>query len=368
MSIKDEFIEGVKSTVNPSKMKPLVGLVPAAALGAYLGGALSGRIADSLQAQPDNPNIINALLPDPFGLIIGFIAFFLILWLQRRAALGEAFKSSYLSLKGLLEKKGLPIPAASKGRIGLFQYEEESGLLAEKFVAQVWAERKEMEKYKGALSKYADSSLAKDLGHESHFSQVQTKKINMAVLFTDIRGFTKMSEALKTEEVVSILNDYFALAAEVVHRNSGRINKFIGDAVMAVFEDPPPYRSGATATKNAVLAGSELVASFRMKARVWKEKIETPFEADLGAGINYGSLIFGNMGSPERMEYTAIGDTVNFASRLCSASKGGQVRISEDVFKLVDGYFEMSEEDPIAVKGKAGTFKTWLVGAKKPGA
>ena len=241
-------------------------------------------------------------------------------------------------------------------------------VLADKFVAQVWADRKDLEKYKDALSKYADSSLAKSLTHESHFSQVQTKKVNMAVLFTDIRGFTKMSELLSTEEVVSILNDYFALAAEVVHRNNGRINKFIGDAVMAVFEDPANYHSGATASKNAVNAGSELVAAFRAKARQWTEQIHKPFEVDLGAGINYGSLIFGNMGSPERMEYTAIGDTVNFASRLCSAAKGGQTRISEEVFGWVDGYFALSPEEPLAVKGKAGTFKTWLVGAKKPGA
>ena len=353
--------------MNP-KWRILIPLLPGALLGAYFSGILSGRIQDAMLAKPDTNAWLGVLLPDPFGFLVGLIIFLALSWVQRQAINGAAFKRSFETLDSRLGKKGFSDGSSVKTKVGLFEYEEETIAMADRFVAQVWADRKEVEKYKNALSKYADSSLANSLKHETDFSQVQTKQIQMAVLFTDIRGFTKMSELLTTQEVVSILNDYFALAAEVVHRNGGRINKFIGDAVMAVFEDPAGYKTGSTATKNAVNSGIELVAQFRMKSRQWKEQIHKPFEVDLAAGVNYGSLIFGNMGSPERMEYTAIGDTVNFSSRLCSEASGGQTRISEEAFKLVDGYFDLSPEQPISVKGKAGTFKTWLVGGKKPGA
>jgi class 3 adenylate cyclase len=347
----------------PPKFAPLLKLLPVALLGGYATGVLANGVYT--QAHLDNGDVLGALMPDPLSLLGGFCLFGALgWWLQKQSSSG-GLRAVYEGLLSRLNAKGFASSANSGAATGTM--EEQSLAIADRVIAQAHADRKEMQKYKEALAKYADSSLTQQLTHETHYSNVQTKRQSMAVMFTDIRGFTKMSETLSTEDVVWILNDYFAIAAEAVHKNNGRINKFIGDAVMAVFEDPPGYSTGGTACKNACNAGLQLVNNYRMRTRVWKEKILQPFESDLGAGIHFGSLIFGNMGSPERMEYTAIGDTVNFASRLCSKAGGGQVRISEECFKLVDGYFDLAPEAPISVKGKTGEFKTWLVEGLKGG-
>jgi class 3 adenylate cyclase len=247
------------------------------------------------------------------------------------------------------------------------QVAESLDALAERAAAQVIASRKEMGKFKDALSRYADPSLAKNLSQESSLSKMGTRKVRMAILFCDIRGFTKMSEALKVEDVVSVLNSYFALGAKAVTANRGEINKFIGDAILAVFPDPPGMGSGMTACRNAVAAAMAMHDAFRLEERKWKEGIDTPFEAGLGIGVHIGEVIQGTMGSPERLEYTVIGDPVNFASRLCSLAKAGQVRLSEECYKNVDDRVTVDEMEPVAVKGKSGTYKTFQITGKKPG-
>ncbi|HVZ28566.1 MAG TPA: adenylate/guanylate cyclase domain-containing protein [Rhizomicrobium sp.] len=351
----------LKAWCNPARLKPLIQLLPLAVLGAYAAGLAWGAVADELAK--DQPDLMNALLPNPLGLLAGFLFFGITgAWLERRAA-GLAATRVALGMRARAAALGLVQGGGSQ----LLGDPEEAALsVIDQLAGQALSDRKEVAKYKEALSKYADKSLAQKLNLETSYASVGTKKVNMAVLFSDIRGFTKMSETLRTEEVVSILNDYFSFAAEAVHANGGRINKFIGDAVMAVFEDPPGHSTGNQACRNACMAGQALVMKYRAMGSTWRDRIATPFESDLGCGIHFGSLIFGNMGSPERMEYTAIGDTVNFASRLCSKAAGGQVRISEEVQRLAGAYFELSPEAPITVKGKAGEFKTWLVtGVKK---
>ena len=349
----------------PPKLANALKILPLALLGGYAAGVVVNGVF--IQIHLDTGDVAAALMPDPLAFLGGLAVFFGLGWWLQRDSSKQGLQAVYQGLVSRLGAKGFASGASAGAASGDIQ--QASLELADRVIAQAYADRKDAAKYKEALGKYSDSSLVQKLTHETHFSNVQTKTQNMAVMFTDIRGFTKMSETLSTEEVVWILNDYFAFAAEAVHKHGGRINKFIGDAVMAVFEDPPGYMTGGTACKNAANAGLQLVTTYRQRTRVWREKIIKPFDSDIGAGIHYGSLIFGNMGSPERMEYTAIGDTVNFASRLCSKAAGGQVRVSEEVFKLIDGYFSLTPEAPISVKGKAGEFKTWLVeGAKAGGA
>ena len=308
-------------------------------------------------------------MPEPIGFCVGTVLCGSAAYLLGRLIQGGATLRSYSLLRERQERAGLVLPPpVLLSPFKVHEAEEAIAAVLEKSATYILSSRKEMDKYKEALTKYADPTLASKLHLETGYKNVPTSKVNCAVLFCDIRGFTKMSEALKVEEVVSVLNDYFSIGAKIVDANQGQINKFIGDAILAVFQDPPGYVSGAQASRNAVNAGMELVAKFRAQKALWRDRIHTPFDADVGIGVHFGEVILGSMGSPQRMEYTVIGDNVNFASRLCSLASAGQVRISEECYKIVDDRFKADEMDPVKVKGKSGEYKTFLVTEKKPGA
>jgi class 3 adenylate cyclase len=341
----------------------LVGLL--GGLGFGLAGAY---MADNQAVEAAGQTARWLWLPEPISAAAGFVLCAGLVYGIGRLLLGMAAIRNYRLLRERQERAGLVLPpVVPLSLMKMSASEDASAALLEKSASFILSSRKEMDKYKEALSKYADPTLAGKLHLETGYKNLVTAKVNCAILFADIRGFTKMSEALKVEEVVSVLNDYFTLGAKAVDGNQGQINKFIGDAILAVFQDPPNYFSGSAATRNAVNAGLELVKNFRQQKAVWRDRIHTPFEADLGVGVHYGEVILGSMGSPQRMEYTVIGDTVNFSSRLCSLASAGQVRISEQAYKLGDDRSKADEMDPVKVKGKSGEYKTYLVTEKLPG-
>jgi adenylate cyclase len=193
---------------------------------------------------------------------------------------------------------------------------------------------------------------------------IQGGRKKVAVLFADIRGFTPMTESLQPEQVVEILNQHFTAATEAINRHGGKVNKFIGDAVMALFEEPPAYKEGASATNNAIQAGLEMQAKWEMAYPQWQAKIKGSVAFGLGAGVHSGTVILGNIGSDERLEYTAIGDTVNLTARICSLAKDGEVLASEEAWNQVGGQFEAWSRPPVAIKGKTGLYTTYLMGRK----
>ena len=329
---------------------------------AYQGFA---QVAQEAQGQP----MPLLWMPEPIGFCVGAVVCGAVAYLAGRLIQGGAVLKTYRLLRERQERAGLVLPPpVALAPFKVAEAEEAITAVLEKSATFILTSRKEMDKYKEALTKYADPTLASKLNLETGYKNVPTTKVRCAILFCDIRGFTKMSEALRVEEVVSVLNDYFALGAEVVDAHKGQINKFIGDAILAVFQDPPPYQTGAQASRNAVSAALELSAKFRAKKALWRDRIHTPFDSDVGIGVHYGEVILGSMGSPQRMEYTVIGDTVNFSSRLCSLAAAGQVKISEETYRLVDDRFKADEMEPVKVKGKSGEYKTFLVTEKKPGA
>jgi len=151
------------------------------------------------------------------------------------------------------------------------------------------------------------------------------QRLNVTVLFADIRGFTPMSEAVEPEEVVKILNEYLNLAASCIHRHGGTLDKFIGDAVMAIWGAPYEMQ-GHTHTMAAVNAAKDMRAESVELERLILEKYGRSVR--FGIGINSGDAIIGNIGASFRMDYTAIGDTVNTAARLESNAKPGQILLS----------------------------------------
>ena len=174
----------------------------------------------------------------------------------------------------------------------------------------------------------------------------QTKDI--AVLFVDIRGFTTMSESLAPETVVSILNEYFAVITDAIFKNGGTLDKFIGDAAMAVFNSPfdlDDYLFKAVKTAYDIASGS-VDLSLRLQEQFGKT-------VSYGIGVHAGPATIGNIGCDFRMDFTAIGDTVNTSSRLESNAKSGQILISDEVVRRLGDRIATEDVGEIKLKGKA---------------
>jgi adenylate cyclase len=200
----------------------------------------------------------------------------------------------------------------------------------------------------GAFKKYVAPEVVDELAKKGDFSiKLGGEKKDIAVLFVDIRGFTPMSEGLKPEEVVEILNEYLSLTTDAIFKNKGTLDKFIGDATMAVFNAPfdlDDYVFRAVCAALDIAAGSaELEA--RLMARFGKS-------VSFGIGVNCGDAVVGNIGCEHRMDYTAIGDTVNTAARLEGKAGRGQILISEAVYRALEGRIDASEIGVIPLKGK----------------
>ena len=320
-----------------------------------------------IQLQPSVAQALEAAEPQLSHMLIGLFIFGLGAYLLVTLALNSYARSLLAALVRRLREKGL-LPysfEANKKRSGLLNTQQGIFELFDNYVDQLQGAHSEKKRFQEALNTYADPNVMERLRGARHGSQtIKSERRPVAVLFADIRGFTAMSEVLLPEQVASILNDYFTFATAAVNKNGGTVNKFIGDAVMALFEQGPAYKEGS-APKSAILAALQMQEEFQRFVPVWKVRMPQRFEAGLGVGVHFGEAILGTLGSSERMEYTAIGDTVNFASRLCSLAKPGQVRCSEDCFERVQDSFEGQAQEAVALKGKAGTHVSYVVTRKR---
>lgn len=212
------------------------------------------------------------------------------------------------------------------------------------------------------LKQYVAPQIVDKISKDKNFQLVLGgENRHIAVLFVDIRGFTTMSESLEPEEVVEILNEYLSLTTKAIFENEGTLDKFVGDATMAVFNAPFPledYIFRAVCTAWDMKEGAAAIA----------EKFEKRFEKSVafGIGIHCGNAVVGNIGCEFRMDYTAIGDTVNTAARLESNAKQGQILISEQVYEAVQDRIEAEPIGELPLKGKSnGVFIYQLNGVHR---
>ena len=213
------------------------------------------------------------------------------------------------------------------------------------------------EKINNAFKMYVAPEIVDELASSGDFELKlggQTKDI--AVLFIDIRGFTTMSEKLEPEEVVSILNEYFELVTDAIFKNKGTLDKFVGDAAMAVYNSPndlDDYVYRAVHTGWDILLGTQDLLT----------KLEETHHRTIGFGIgvNCGPATIGNIGSSFRMDFTAIGDTVNTSARLEANAKAGQILISQDVLDRISDWVEVEKVEGIKLKGKSNEFNIYNV-------
>ena len=183
------------------------------------------------------------------------------------------------------------------------------------------------------------------------------KLMDIAVLFVDIRGFTPMSEVLTPTQVVEILNRYLTLTSTCIMENQGTLDKFVGDATMAIFNAPLPQEDYIY---KAVKAAWDMVEA----SKELGEELEKQFgrTVSFGIGVHCGEAVVGNIGAKMRMDYTAIGDTVNTAARLEANAPGGQILISRAVADALEGRIEVTSlGDSIKLKGKADGFEVLRV-------
>ena len=178
-------------------------------------------------------------------------------------------------------------------------------------------------------------------------------QVNIAVLFVDIRGFTTMSENMKPTEVVDILNDYLSLIADCILKNRGTLDKFVGDAAMAFWGAPLPQEDYVML---AVKAAADMVSGSQALSKALEEKYGRTVH--FGIGVHVGEAVVGNIGSSQRMDYTAIGDTVNTAARLEANAPAGTIYISRAVADALEGRIRTTSlGGSIKLKGKAEGFE-----------
>jgi adenylate cyclase len=204
-------------------------------------------------------------------------------------------------------------------------------------------ERKRLEGQRKLFERMVSPAVIRQLDPDS--LSLVGKRTDITILFADIRGFTSFSEMQSPEKLVAILNRYLAAAAEAVLEQEGTVDKFLGDAVMAWFNAPIPQPDH---TLRAVRAAVTL------RNAVLRLHNELPSEAKLsfGVGIHYGEAVLGLIGTEKRLEYTAIGDSVNTTKRLQENAWHNQIVISEDAYQRVQEQVRVLPMDPMQVKGK----------------
>ncbi len=241
------------------------------------------------------------------------------------------------------------------------------------YLYRYFAEFKDKSLLKGAFSKYVNAEVVDEILRNPALVKLGGEKRVVSVLFTDIAHFTSISEGLCPESLIALLNEYFSVMAKVVMDVGGTVDKFEGDALMAFFGAPVEQGDHA---RRACLAGLRMRVAMDELNEKWRkngEKLpcgeEKPF-IDFRCGINSGEAIVGNMGSLDKFNYTAIGDSVNLASRLEGINKvyGTNLIISEYTYELVKEFFVVRELDKIRVVGKSEpTLIFELLGEKNVG-
>lgn len=211
-------------------------------------------------------------------------------------------------------------------------------------------EGRKKEKIQNAMGKYISKDVMQNVVKHIDELKLGGKRSNVTVLFADIRGFTSMSEKMTAEEVSLILNDYFAEIEPIITKYNGVINKFIGDAVMAIFGEPIQDKNHAV---NAVKCANAMLKKVDQLQSKWLEEGKPKIE--IGIGLNTGDAFVGNVGTETRLEYTVIGDMVNLASRIESYNKVYKTRflISSTTYEKVRDIADVIKISEVSIRGKA---------------
>lgn len=182
------------------------------------------------------------------------------------------------------------------------------------------------------------------------------KRQKVAVLFADIRNFTELASSISPEKTIELLNHFFDIVTEIVIKTQGTLDKFMGDAAMALYGTPVELKNPVF---SAVKAAIQIQKTIEQRMDLWKEMGLPAY--GVGIGINFQDVVVGNVGSMRLSNFTAIGDGVNVASRLCSIADAGEILVSESCFKELNWQDSFEKRDGVMIKGKAEPITVYAI-------
>ena len=214
------------------------------------------------------------------------------------------------------------------------------------------------ERVRREMARFFSPEIARQIAHDRSGLAIASKRRSITVLFSDIRNFTSISEGLPPEEVVELLREYFNTMVPIVLKHGGTLDKYVGDAIMGLFGAPLEQEDHAAC---AVRAGLEMIAQLPVLSPKWEARSGRPLQ--IGVGINSGEAVVGVMGADSRREYSAIGDTVNLASRLEGVTKDFKtpIVVSEATASALGGRFQVRELSELNVKGRQESVRVFAV-------
>ncbi len=342
-------------TVNPAIFKNGIVLVGAYAAGMQDSYAPAIAHGQQMYGVEVHANIINALLEGrtqrevpllPYSLCAGILPAALFLLLKK----ARPVRNTLVTVGFILFSLVFCVAAFSFGVIVpiIILPFMMSGLYLAELLGGYGAEVQRRRGIVRAFKQYVSPELVEDISRK-HYMELKLggEKRNIAVLFVDVRGFTTLSEKLPPEEVVEFLNEYLSITTNAILKNKGTLDKYVGDATMAIFNAPFDLEDYVFC---AVQAAWDMQQAAAGLAEKWSGRLGG--KAAFGVGIHCGDAVVGNIGCSFRMDYTAIGDAVNTAARLEARAGGGEILVSEAVYRQVKDRVGAVALGDFSLKGK----------------
>ena len=230
--------------------------------------------------------------------------------------------------------------------------------IADDAKAEALTKSEEVAKISNQLAKYLSPQIHQQIFSGKQSAEVKSNRKKLTVFFSDIVNFTDISDELESEEMTNLLNFYLNEMSQIALKFGGTIDKFIGDALMIFFGDPESKGPQEDA-KQCIQMALEMQDLMTQLSDYWSKNYSLKKELKIRIGINTGFCTVGNFGSLDRIDYTAIGSTVNLASRLESMSDPGSILVSEDTFALVNNFFSFENPKEVKVKGFLRSIKCY---------
>lgn len=222
--------------------------------------------------------------------------------------------------------------------------------IADEAKVEVEKKSKEVEAISTKLSKYLSPQIHEQIFSGKQDAEVKSNRKKLTMFFSDIVGFTSISDELESEEITNLLNFYLNEMSDIALEYGGTIDKYIGDGLMIFFGDPDTLGVEEDAKKCVEMAVS-MQKKMNELTGYWGKTFGLKKELQVRMGINTGFCTVGNFGSNDRLDYTAVGSAVNLASRLESAATPGAIMVSEETYLLVKQYFSFKDPKEIEIKG-----------------